>query len=719
MTKKIFQFGLILLNTTLIVLVIFHDQLEIPAWLQVFGRMHPMFLHLPIGSLLMILAFRWFKDQLKIHESSSIFEYSFTTSALLTVLTAIAGCLLAGEDSYSPETIDRHMVTGTILSLFTLVLSYLHSDEKLFRIISIVVFAFLLITGHFGSVITHGENFILEPVKPTSKETLIITDSTSVFEAGILPVLEKKCNSCHNPSRKKGGLDMSSWEALNSGGENGQVWNRSDFQKSEMLLRIHLPLEDDEHMPPAEKQQLTAIEKDLIELFIKAGASLEIKLGRLDEGDSLRKLARLVVDSQKPFEIKKSKRPFNAASEEKVRELNNASRTVRPLAADDPALRVGFYLSGSFKTSDLEELNSVAEQITELYLSGMPVQKGDLTPLKTLKNLETLFLNNTHIDDRSLEVLQQLPALKKISVSNTKITEKGLQVLLKIKSIEEIAAWSINANQKNLNELVKNHSEINWILGDVPDQKEVLKLTPPLLVNESRILKTGEKIGFRHNLPGVIMRYSIGADSDPDSVSGKIYTGPIAPDKFTRIKIKAFKDGWRMSTAAEATFFTNGLKPTFAKLLTPSARDYRANGANTLTDAQAGDQDNHRDGQWLGYRENPLNAIFEFNESALPESFTISYLKNTGSYILPPAKIKVFAGNTPDKLDLIREIKPKQPSGYDRNEVLGESVELNKNFRFIKIHIEPVEKLPQWHSGKGQRGWIFIDEVFFYPGPTI
>ena len=174
-----------------------------------------------------------------------------------------------------------------------------------------------------------------------------------------------------------------------------------------------------------------------------------------------------------------------------------------------------------------------------------------------------------------------------------------------------------------------------------------------------------------------------------------------------------------MSQIADATFFTEGIHPDKASLLTASASEYRANGIATLTDSRAGDQDNHRDGQWLGYRENSLIASFEFEENKIPQSVTVRYLKNTGAYIMPPQKIKIFAGNSRNEMKLITERIPTQPASYDKTQVLGESIQLNGAYRFIKIEIQPPTKMPQWHGGKGQRGWVFTDEIFFYPAPTI
>jgi len=38
----------------------------------------------------------------------------------------------------------------------------------------------------------------------------------------------------------------------------------------------------------------------------------------------------------------------------------------------------------------------------------------------------------------------------------------------------------------------------------------------------------------------------------------------------------------------------------------------------------------------------------------------------------------------------------------------------SSNYRYFKVISHPVKKLPSWHSGKGEQGWLFVDELFFY-----
>ena len=57
-----------------------------------------------------------------------------------------------------------------------------------------------------------------------------------------------------------------------------------------------------------------------------------------------------------------------------------------------------------------------------------------------------------------------------------------------------------------------------------------------------------------------------------------------------------------------------------------------------------------------------------------------------------------------------------QPSGYTppKVEALMMPTGTKTAYRFYKIVAKPVGKLPAWHNAKKERGWLFIDEVFFY-----
>src|SRR6218665_382566 len=71
--------------------------------------------------------------------------------------------------------------------------------------------------------------------------------------AEAMRLLKGNCFSCHNDTKKKGGLVVTSREALLKGGENGETLDLAAPEKSPLLESLAAGA--DPHMPP--KKQLT------------------------------------------------------------------------------------------------------------------------------------------------------------------------------------------------------------------------------------------------------------------------------------------------------------------------------------------------------------------------------------------------------------------------------------------------------------------------------
>jgi hypothetical protein len=86
-------------------------------------------------------------------------------------------------------------------------------------------------------------------------------------------LLEAKCLSCHYPDKVKGELDMSTLASFLKGGDSGPAIDLKQPEKSEILLRVRLPHDDDDIMPPSKKgKPLSPEEIEQLSAWIKAGA---------------------------------------------------------------------------------------------------------------------------------------------------------------------------------------------------------------------------------------------------------------------------------------------------------------------------------------------------------------------------------------------------------------------------------------------------------------
>lgn len=700
-------------------LVLFESLVQIPTILQVVGRLHPMVLHLPIGFLIVLALLPLVRSSFPENSYHDLQLFLLRLSVLGLLFSAIAGFFLAQESGYQSNLVANHkwaaMASSYIGYGLLLLKKYFPQRQKIFNLTLLFNVIALLITGHLGGNLTHGKDYLTEPLK--KKKSLPITPQSKVFEAVILPVLEAKCTKCHNPGKKKGGLSMVSIEAILKGGKNGPIWEAGQAKNSAMLQRIHLPLSAEEHMPPEGQTQLSKAEIDLIHHWIKAGAELETSIQRLNEQDSLYLALAPWLEKSKNTQSQAEAYAFEPAGLQTIKELNTPYRTVQPIAQGSPALSVSFFLQQAFQPSFLEELSAVRKQIVSINLSNMPIDDETLSALDRFPHLEKIILNGTQISGASLEQLSECPQLKEIAVSNTDIGREDLFALATSSRLEKIYAWETKVLPEDLPELAKQLPGVSFELGYQAPPGEMLQLSPPQLINDQAVLEAGGKVLLNTKFPGAEIRYTIDG-SDPDSLSSPLFSAPLSISRVSTIKAQTFSPGWLSSEVATFSLFPSGKTPDTTMLLNEPNPQYKGDGASILTDKQKGKIGNFRSPAWQGYLEHPLSVVFYFGATPpLISEIVGSFGQNIGPEIFLPRQVSVYGGETPNQMQLLGRVQPDLPDGYQANKIEGISVKIKaSNFSYYKLEALPHPSLPRWHQGYApdRKTWIFIDEVFFY-----
>ena len=94
-------------------------------------------------------------------------------------------------------------------------------------------------------------------------------DAPPTFNDHVLPIFREKCCGCHNPDKKKGGLDLTSHGQAMAGGSSGEVIAAGDADGSYLFqLVIHA---SEPKMPP-ESDKLPGEMLDVIKRWIAGGA---------------------------------------------------------------------------------------------------------------------------------------------------------------------------------------------------------------------------------------------------------------------------------------------------------------------------------------------------------------------------------------------------------------------------------------------------------------
>lgn len=694
-------------------LVVFQNILEIPAWLAVAGRMHPMFLHFPIVLLLLSFFTVWIPGGKS--DTDSWLNILRLAAALSAVITAIMGMLLSLEDDSSGDGLNLHKWGGIVVAILGyLFYSYfpLLSKHVIFtRVFTVIAAVAIILTGHWGADLTHGADYVLAPIK-SNEQKVVPPDQAIIFADVIQPILEKKCVSCHGGSSTKGKLNLSDLKTVLAGGKSGPLFIPGNPDTSLLIRRIHLPADDKKRMPPASKQQLTEIETAILYDWIKSGAATEVKLFSLPETDSFRILATsYLIPGGEHSASAEPVYNFKAADEKKILSLNNNYRVIVPLGKNSPALVVNLYGRNVYTPKSLEELLPLKEQIVELNLARLPVKDADMKVVQQLTNLRRINLNYTDITPNGIELLSSLKNLREIALSGTAATANALEKILPLPDLSSVYIWDTKIDSTSLQRLRTKFPKLLIESGFVDKGGDIVALSPPVIKPAPGIFEKEIEVEIRHPFKGVEVRFTMDG-SEPDSINSPVYSTPITVTKNTTIKARAYKPGWYGSGSAQSSFIHRSVKPDSVVLITQTDSRYKPTSEKTLTDGEFGSFDNVANGDWYGYQKDDAEYFILFNNPTVIKSAIVIAAKNIGRYIFPPELVEVWGGNDKANLKLLGKIQPPRANKGELSEHLQLQVEFpSTEVKCLKIVAKHLRTIPEWHGGKGQPGWVFVSEV--------
>lgn len=585
--------NIIIVLQVFLLLFCFVDLSKLSPYVLFAGRLHPLFLHLPITLVILLVPFSLFAANRKEQKNiRSIFQLMLHYVALISTITAIAGFFLAVGETYDVNTLQIHKWLGVSVAFISHALIYFSkvffSKPMVWNTMLVSTLLITLAGSHFGGTLTHGESFF-------------------------------------SFKNKKVTVDMAT-EKIYS---------------------------------------------------------------------------------------------FSAASSSTIEKLNNPFRRVLKLSANSAALAVKFSLKEKFNSNLLMECKEISEQIVELNLSGMPVDDQVFSIIASFSNLEKLNLNSTLITGSSINKLTDLKKLEQLSVANTAVGPQEILSLIKMPSLKHIFIWNTKIGEQDLVSLKTKSTKIKWEMGYLANKNEILKLSPPYPIeNEKLIFENELNIALKNPLPSAKIRYTMDG-SVPDSINGKIYTGEINTKELLRIKAITTSAGWITSEVADFTFYPKGISCDSATLLSNPNRG-KPFGSKVLIDGKKGlsQTADQLYTSWLGFRKENFKVGFHFGSNPNLNQIVVStadMTNSSGASSFPPAKITIKGGKNSKSLKTIGSILPEMPLIGRPNASIPYLIPIKPGtYAYIEIEMLPIKSLPLWHQEKGGKGWVFVDEVFFY-----
>lgn len=456
-----------------------------------FGRFHPVALHMPIGLISLVALFEGL-NMLPFLKKKFETTFILFLAAVSSVVAILLGFALYRGEGHSGEIGDDHLWGGIIFGcvvIAALLLKMWAARGGFLKMAgTLAVFAAMPVLGwaaHHGGMMVHGTNYMTKYAPEWLPEPIymalgdgsrrdvkgvddvaaipdVLPAEGPVFTSVIMPILEPKCLYCHAEEESvKGKFRMETVDLMIAGGrskEPGIV--RGDAAASHMMQRIHLPLDDpdEEHMPPADKDQLEEHEIAILEWWINAGApegetDSVVSLGApADIIESANKILPPEVLARRAEEERLKKEAEKKAAEERRKELAGAMEKLQkdfPGALNFESLEstdltfTAVSMRSKFTDADLEKLSPVADGIVSLELSATSVtDTGVENIVAGMPKLRSLKLNETAVTDQSIETIKTLKDLKSLNLYGTQVTDAGVMGLKDLEYLKRVYLWN-------------------------------------------------------------------------------------------------------------------------------------------------------------------------------------------------------------------------------------------------------------------------------------
>lgn len=445
----------------------------LPQIAKFIGRFHPVILHLPIGILVWVLV----QEALILLPGKRVRPSSRTAAGFAAgsaVAAAMLGFLLYySMPDYDEELAGRHLVGGLLFACMAIATFVVKvwvdatggRGAVIYRIFLLASAGVMGATSHDGASLTHGKGYLTDhapqplrallglPERKAPKAMPASGDDPNqvVYTDVIVPILDQKCYSCHNSEKLKGKYRMDGYELLLKGGKEGDAIIPGKLSESNLITRVELPDNDEEHMPPEGKKDLSEHELVLLKWWIDQGAPKDARLADMAATDEVKTalVKRVPEAPAKPVaklsdalkaDIERLRREFPAA-------LNYEYQGAGTLVFTALGMR------GKFGDEQLARLRPALPAMVSLDMSHTAVTDDGVMLLSSATNLKSLRLSETTVGDAALETLSQLPELESLNLYGTQVTGPGVLKLANLQGLRKLYLWQTQVDEETLQTL--------------------------------------------------------------------------------------------------------------------------------------------------------------------------------------------------------------------------------------------------------------------------
>lgn len=424
-----------------------------------YGALHLVLLHLPIGLFVGVLALELGLSREKHQEAHDAALGVLLPLCLLTTILTVRFGYALGMTDYRWEAIADHRNWGYVflgaITVATFAFWWTRWRTNLwsgaiYAISLATALVALILTGHFGGVITHGEDalesvmpeFMKPKPAPKSEMNVIVPvgEPANPYTDEAWVILDQYCVECHGLNKRKGGYRLDIPRLARAGGDsNRKGIVPGDPDASNLIHRVELPRSDEHAMPPPKKPGLSPEQIDVLRAWIEAGSQFP--------GEE--------VEQEEKLD------PETVAQIEALRDIG-AAADFTPWGDGTVLVNLSQMDAPDWKLCHAK-LMPLADNLVWLNAGNQEWPPEFYTDLGDFPKLERLHLQHSNVTDSQISSLAPLQQLEYLNLTGTKVTIAGLKTALGLPVLSELYIHGIDAKPKELAMLRQSNPNVDIV----------------------------------------------------------------------------------------------------------------------------------------------------------------------------------------------------------------------------------------------------------------
>lgn len=199
-------------------------------------------------------------------------------------------------------------------------------------------------------------------------------------------------------------------------------------------------------------------------------------------------------------------------------------------------------------------------------------------------------------------------------------------------------------------------------------------------------------------------------DGTEPSKNSPQYKEKLSIKENCTFKAKAIRANGESRTFTEQIVFSKSTAKTITANQ-PVNKQYEFAGISTLVDGLKGNG-NYKTGRWIAFYKNDLDATIDLQQATEISSASISTCVEKGDWVFDARSFTVEVSEDGTNFTQVASEEYPAMTEKDRNGLYEHTLKFAPvKTRYVKVTAASEKSIPEWHGGKGNPGFLFVDEI--------